>query len=152
MKKTVSVIAAPLLLACVLTGCSPDNTNPQPTTTEAATTVESHTDAELCMGVSDVQSVVYNSRIATDQNRMATQEQLGWQRLAARVLSYLKPAGDSDVAQTVTKLQEISTPVAPGATGRTEFDTDKWNEAIIDLSGQCQAAGHPMAHDAFTGG
>lgn len=157
------VLGAAVLVTAVLGACSaggPDEpagaasgaTDQQPARATPADD-DGQDDAAACVAFGDVLTIVENADLAFAEGRMAAQEQLGWYRLATRVLDRLPSGGDSAVQAAIGALQTAS-PAVPAGTSveSTGVRSPAWDQAQGDLADACDEAGAPLAISVFTGG
>lgn len=122
-----------------------------------AATTPAADDAALCTAFGDVLTIVENADLGLAERRMATQEQLGWYRLATRVLDRLPADGDGAVQAAIADLQDAAPVDAPAdpsapATEATGVGSPEWGRAQSELGTACEEIGAPLEISVFTGG
>ncbi|MFS0892705.1 hypothetical protein [Microbacterium sp. 179-I 3D3 NHS] len=121
---------------------------PAPTVTSAAEGSE----AETCTAFGDVLTIVHNADAGFVDGRMEEQEQLGWYRLATRVLARIPSPDEGAVAEALAAVSDAAPAVTQGAAGAPGIGSEEWNLAVNDLATACAAAGYDLAAEGFTGG
>jgi hypothetical protein len=91
--------------ALALSGCTAA-ADAEPSASPSA--AESTTDAESCTGFNDVLTITTNAEKGFLDARMAEQEQMGWYRLATRILSGVPTSGEGAVSDAIAALKSIA--------------------------------------------
>lgn len=120
-----------------------------PTQTPAETT--SAADAATCEGFADVQTILFNAETASHQDRMSQKEKGAWFSLASRVLGNVPSADEGPVAEALATLKQ-EYPAVPDLDSTDMGSTEEWYTAAGALMDACDAAGHTVITNAFTGG
>ncbi|MGV2982253.1 hypothetical protein ACNPNP_00995 [Microbacterium sp. AGC85] len=120
-----------------------------PTQTPAETT--SAADAATCEGFADVQTILLNAETALHQERMTEKEKGAWFSLASRVLGNVPSADEGPVAEALATLKQ-EYPAVPDLDSTAMGSAEEWYTAAGALMDACDAAGHTVIANAFTGG
>ncbi|MCU1403810.1 MAG: hypothetical protein JWQ43_113 [Glaciihabitans sp.] len=149
MGRQVVRVSVALIGALALAGCA---ANAEPVASASPTSTASSVDREACEASNDVRTIVANADVGVSDGRMATQEQQGWYRVAARVLDRVQTSGDGAVSDAIAALKEAAPAEAPGAMGTVAIGSDEWNSGLQLLSDACDDVGVEAAIMMFTGG
>ncbi|MCS3844782.1 hypothetical protein [Microbacterium sp. AK031] len=158
--KLSTTIAALVLGAAALTGCtatsepqaadsSPTptvNTTPEP----AAAETTAAQDEVTCAAFGDVQTILLNTSVAFNEDRMGQQERSGWNALASRVLGNIPSADEGPVAEALAALKG-EVPAVQGI-DPTNIFLDEGTPAGQGVFEACEAAGFQVSVSGFTGG
>jgi hypothetical protein len=152
-RRSITLSSLALAGALALSGCATAAEAKPPASQSAApAAAESTTDAESCTGFNDVLTITTNADKGLRDARMAEQEQMGWYRLATRILDGVPTSGQGAVSDTIAALKSIAPEIKLGAIEPTEIGSTEWNQGVQDLSTACAAAGTEMAAESYTGG
>lgn len=135
--------------ALALTGCTAGPDSPPGETPTSAASV---TDEATCTAFGDVLTIAANADAGLRDGRMATQEQKGWYRLAARMLDRVPTSGDGAVSDAVIALKDAAPATPQGVMGTTWVGSDAWNSHMEAMSTACSDAGSELGIEMFTGG
>jgi hypothetical protein len=150
------VVAALSLASCASgsatsTGDGVTASATSPTAEPTSTTTQTATDADSCDAFADVATILQNAMADLQSERMSQKEYDGWMRVATRILNRIPVSGTGDVSAAISELKAITPAVPAGSTAATEIGSPEWG-ASTSLAAACNAAGHPIAVQAFTGG
>jgi hypothetical protein len=154
-RRSSTLFSLALAGALALSGCSAGaeaDESASPSAAPAPAAAESTTDAESCAGFNDVLTITINADKGFRDARMAEQEQMGWYRLATRILEGVPTSGEGQVSDTIATLKSIAPEIKLGAIEPTEIGSTEWNQGVQDLSTACAATGTEMAAESYTGG
>jgi len=120
-----------------------------PPQTPAETT--SAADAATCEAFADVQTILLNAETAFHQERTTEKEKGAWFSLASRVLGNVPSADEGPVAEALATLKQ-EYPAVPDLDSTDMGSAEEWYTAAGALMDACDAAGHTVITNAFTGG
>jgi hypothetical protein len=147
-----SAVALGFAAASVLVGCTFSASAGQPTESpEADGQPAAVTAEETCAQLIDVNTVLYNEKIAFDEGRIADVEYGQVQQLVGRMVHRIDVDPDTALAETIATLRIVVGAYAPGG---TTFDatTDQWAAVFADARDECTRAGVAFYTEGWTGG
>jgi PBP1b-binding outer membrane lipoprotein LpoB len=156
--RAAALLAIALLAATVLAGCSaaaaPSATpTPTPTETFGATLRIPVTAEETCAQIIDVNTLVFNARVALDTGRIAQQEFDGIARLAARMVHRIDTTGDSALTEATATLAEVVGAYRTGgAMTAVDVESAEWQAALDAAKDECTREGVEFYVESWTGG
>jgi hypothetical protein len=156
--RATALLATGLLAATVLAGCTaapaPSETpTPTPTETFGATLTLTVTAEETCAQIIDVNTLVYNARMALDTGRIAQQEFDGIARLATRMVHRIDTTGDTALAEATASLAEVAGAYRTGgAITPVDVESAEWQDALDTARDECTREGVEFYVEAWTGG
>ena len=136
----------------VLVGCTFSASAGQPAESpEAAAQPAAVTAEETCAQLIDVNTVLYNEKIAFDEGRIAAVEYGQVQQLVGRMVHRIDVAPDTALAEAVATLRIVVGAYAPDG---TTFDatTDQWAAVFADARDECTRPGVAFYTEGWTGG
>jgi hypothetical protein len=152
-RRLIALSSLALTGSLALSGCAAAAvTEPSAAPSVAPAAAASTTDAESCTGFNDVLTITTNAEKGFRDARMAEQEQMGWYRLATRILDGVPTSGEGAVSDAIAALKSIAPEIKLGSIEPTEIGSTEWNSSVQDLSTACAAAGTEMAVESYTGG
>lgn len=124
---------------------------PTQTPTQPPAETTSAAEAATCEAFADVQTILFNAEIAFHQDRMSQKEKGAWFSLASRVLGNVPDADEGPVAEALVTIKQ-EYPAVPDLDSTDMGSTEEWYTAAGALMDACDAAGHTVITNAFTGG
>ena len=126
----------------------PTTPRSQPSQTAQAVSTE-----ETCSQLSDVQTILSNTRTAFAEGRLLQQEFDGAGRLATRMLGSVDVEPGTALADAVASAQQF----APGleiysVEAPPDFTSQEWYAMAEDLTRTCSESGSPIAVAGWVGG
>lgn len=120
------------------------------TATPSTTEMTAADDESTCSGFADIQTILLNADTALHQDRRGQKERNAWYSLASRVLGDIPSADEGPVAEALAALKQDFPAVQD--LNPTDIGSDEWYVTAGALMDACDAAGHTVILNAFTGG